>query len=962
GQTWFETLFNYTNFRVYNDYADNNDTIVSRHGVALTSIPLVVNAWPTDEGIRGYVAGNSDRYAASLINDMAATFNLILKEMIQGGCHQNAKLNPVAITAGLDEKSTLNRTEKTNDVEATKQQQNSLSQVCHFKNGRSKEDHSSFLENILTMARSNPNATAILEDENVITYGELLRLAELMSVSLNRNLNGSERVVAIYADASLKSIAAALATMLVGGVYLPIAKSTPLDRLTYMVEDTKVSLVISDETHLPQIDITQQRFAQLISAQAGSVAADNLFATRHPEQLAYIIYTSGSTGKPKGVGVPQKGIDNLTKWHLEAFATMQGTRMSQLASWGFDASAWEIWTTLSTGGVLCLGPSLSHTNTAELKSWLIEQKIEVAFVPTAFIAELVSLDWGECADLKFLLTGGDRLPTGIYQSTPFSVINNFGVTESSVVSTSIACQNYFQQSPPIGFPIRDTEVLLLDDFMNPVPNGIVGELAISSTGLARGYIGQPRLTAERFVPHPKLNGARLYLTGDKARKNSDGALEYIGRTDQQVSISGHRVECGEIARTIEAINPTLVASVIFDEQSSRLIVFYCSHSNNDIESEQINSEQIREQLRQKLPSHMLPNLFVKVAQMPLSNNGKIDTELLKVQYANLIDIDKRKGSAPVTEMERLIGKVWANVLQLPHVYKEDNFFELGGSSLAALRVSGLLNVELGKKLPISLLYTHENLEKFAKASEQWSAQSERIVVQLQEGSPSEIPTFIIHGGDGEVVRFTELAKKLSPSGHVYGIRFNDIDADVQRCHSVEALARLYAGEIIKHCDDRCNLSGWSLGGAIAYETSQQLAKLGVEVTTTVLLDSYAPEQIKQAFELSPITNSADNENAVAFKLSQMVSGYTPKPNFERPVVLLRASDQLGLEHETANLNADGKLGWSAICRPKIKEVNADHYSMLEQPQVAKLAKLILDELKLTLILKDNLLSNLEVCE
>ena len=372
--------------------------------------------------------------------------------------------------------------------------------------------------------------------------------------------------------------------------------------------------VLLTQAHLaPTLPQTTAQVVCLDSAgeRLSQAPEDNPRSPVAPEHLAYVIYTSGSTGRPKGVVVPHQGLLNLVFWHQGAFEITSSDRATQLAGTAFDASVWEIWPYLSKGASLYIVGSEILSSPVHLRDWLVSQAVTISFLPTPLAEMVLPLEWPEAPALRILLTGGDKLHHYPSASVPFKLINNYGPTENTVVTTSgLVASEGREATPPIGRPITNTQVYLLDRQLQPVPLGVPGELYIGGASLARGYLQRPELTPEKFIPHPfsELPGERLYRTGDLARYRPDGNIEFLGRLDHQVKVRGFRIELGEIEAVLGG-HPGVREVVVLAREDSpgekRLVAYVVGQ-----EEPAPSGSELRGFLRERLPEYMVPGAFV----------------------------------------------------------------------------------------------------------------------------------------------------------------------------------------------------------------------------------------------------------------------------------------------------------------------------------------------------------------
>ncbi|MFJ4986608.1 non-ribosomal peptide synthase/polyketide synthase [Streptomyces sp. NPDC088732] len=552
-------------------------------------------------------------------------------------------------------------------------------------------------------AARTPDATAVVFEDVEVTYAELNARANRLARHLAGHGVGPERLVAVALPRSVDLVVALLAVAKAGGAYLPIDPAYPADRIAYLLADARPALVITDEaTHgkLPAADSVQLMLddVQLGQALAALPDHDLTDAERHSPLLtahpAYVIYTSGSTGHPKGVTVTHHGLASLITAQTETFAITPASRILQFASPSFDAAIAELTVTLGNGACLVLAAQDDLVPGPALTRLVNGRNVTHATLPPAVLPHL---DPRELPDLTTLITAGEALPA--HQVVPWAsgrtLINAYGPTETTV------CATIARLTPPadvhIGAPITNTQVFVLDASLRPAPIGVPGELYVSGAGLARGYVNRPELTAERFVANPYgTPGERMYRTGDLARWNTDGQLEYLGRTDDQVKIRGFRIEPGEIEAALASHPSVTQAAVIIREDQpgdKRLVGYVVTHTDAD-------GTELRTHVAAKLPDYMVPSAVVVLDALPLSVNGKLDRKALPAPaYATA-----EEGREPRTPQEQLLCEMFADVLGLPKVGVDDNFFALGGHSLLATRLVGRVRSALGTELPIRALF------------------------------------------------------------------------------------------------------------------------------------------------------------------------------------------------------------------------------------------------------------------
>jgi amino acid adenylation domain-containing protein len=553
---------------------------------------------------------------------------------------------------------------------------------------------------IAAQARLNPDGIALVVGSETLTYGELELRASRLANYLRSLGAGPEVLVGLCLERSPQFVIAALAIMQSGAAYLPMDLAHPAERLRFIVKDAAVRLLVTEGN-------CAERFAGLearIVALDTEESAIGQQPTQAPEvkpgidSLAYVIYTSGSTGRPKGVEITHRNLSNLVAWHVAAFDHDSSTRSTFLSGVGFDAAVWEIWPALTVGSALYLPDEETRLSAEALRDWLIEHQISISFVPTALAEQLIALPWPAEAALRFLLTGADTLHRYPAAGLPFALVNNYGPTECTVVATSIAIAADRPRDglPPIGFPIENFRIHILDEQLREVRKGLPGEIYIGGDGVARGYRNRPDLTAERFILDPfSSEGGRLYRTGDLGRALANGEIAFLGRIDDQIKIRGHRIELNEINALLNE-HPSVQASVVIareDVPGDKRLIAYTVPTAGAQQDEQ----GLRELIRRRLPDYMEPSAFVWMESLPLTPNGKIDRAALPRPS---VENGSRSGEfiAPRTPVEEALAGIITEVLKLPRVSVDDDFFHLGAHSLLGAqviaRVRGVFGTEL----------------------------------------------------------------------------------------------------------------------------------------------------------------------------------------------------------------------------------------------------------------------------
>jgi amino acid adenylation domain-containing protein len=599
----------------------------------------------------------------------------------------------------------------------------------------SRESTDELLVHELFSARASerPDAVAISAPDALLTYGEAERRANQLAHHLRALGVGRESRVALCLPRSAAMVIAALGILKAGGAYVALDPSHPEERLGFMIGDCGADLVLTSEEMASQLDgsratvvVVERRASELDLEPIVPPAITNL-----PGDLAYVIYTSGSTGSPKGVLVHHRGLGNLISWHQQTFAITAADRATQIASPAFDAAVWELWPYLTAGASVRIPAEEVRADPLATRDWLVAERITVTFLPTALAEIVMTLDWPRTTRLRYLLTGGDSLYSYPPPGLPFAVVNNYGPTEGTVVSTSgvVPAGESTAKAPSIGRPISGVQTYIVDEQLDEVPAGVAGELLIGGPSVAVGYLGQPALTAEKFIPDTFSGtpGARLYRTGDYVRQRPDGELDFCGRVDEQVQIRGNRVELGEISATLRR-HPAVRSSVVaVDQQGSsdpRLIAYVVSDVPRP------DAEELRAHLARQLPVYMVPAAFVYLDELPLMTSGKLDrTRLPPLSVAGWAEPPDSAG--PQGELQEILEPIVAELLGVNRVGAQENFFLLGGHSLLGAQLIARISTRFGVEMSLRSLFDNPTVAEMAVEVERL------LVVDIEAMSDAE---------------------------------------------------------------------------------------------------------------------------------------------------------------------------------------------------------------------------------
>jgi amino acid adenylation domain-containing protein len=692
----------------------------------VTKFDLSLFLSETEIGLYSWGAYNTDLFDGSTIARLLKHFHTLLEEI---AANPDARLSELSLMT----------TEETQQFEQWNQTQSEYE--------RDKCVH----QLVELQASRQPNALAVVYEEKQISYGELNRRANRLAHYLRAHGVGRETRVGVLMERSANWIVALLGILKAGGVYVPLDGSYPAGRLRFMVEDAEIRLLLT-ESGQPRIEASEVVYLDQDWEWLESESAENPENVTQAEDLAYLMYTSGSTGQPKGVGVPHRAINRLVR-NTNYVKFDESDRVAQISNASFDAATFEIWGALLNGSRVVVLEKETALSPKELKKQLVEHEISAMFLTTALFNQTALSRPEIFASLKYMIFGGDTAdPRAVHrvlgEGRPEHLVNAYGPTENTTFTTWYDAQesDIGARMIPIGQPLSNTEVWVLDQQSRMVPVGVPGELCIGGDGLARGYIGRPELTAEKFVPHPYSRhlGARLYRTGDLVRYREDGNIEFLKRMDQQVKVRGFRVELGEIESTLNQYRAVMESIVVDRKDSSgdiRLIAYFVPEVGVEPTSLELLTF-----LQEKLPSYMLPSAFMAIKEIPLTPNGKVDRRALPAPEQ--IEVSTAGFIAPRTEMEQLVAEIWCEILGITQVGADSNFFDLGGHSLLATRVMNRIRERCGVELPLRVLFEFPTVVSLAaKLDDARPKETELsrildILVNMENISEEEVTTLL----------------------------------------------------------------------------------------------------------------------------------------------------------------------------------------------------------------------------
>lgn len=575
-----------------------------------------------------------------------------------------------------------------------------------------------------------PDAVALELAAEHLTYSDLNRMADKLARYLKANKVGPEITVGICVERSPKMIIGMLGILKAGGAFVPLDPFYPAQRLEFMLEDSGVEVLLTQQSLRESLPRTKATVICLDSdwLSIEQEAEGEIAAGVAPDNLAYIIYTSGSTGRPKGVLTQHRGVCNLAAAQVDAFDVQSSSRVLQFASSSFDASVSEIFMALTTGATLHLGSKYPMVGTA-LFQLLSEEAISTATIPPATLATLPGED---LPALQALIVAGESCPSGTAArwSIGRRFFNAYGPTETTVCASIFECIDEYKDGPPIGRPMANVQIYLLDSRLNPVPPGVPSEIHIGGIGLTRGYLNQPDLTAERFIPNPFTGepGALLYRTGDLACYMFDGTIQYLGRIDHQVKIRGFRIELGEI-ESILSRHPVVrdaVAMVREDYPGDKRLVAYVTSDQRPA----LLEHELLSFLKEMLPEYMLPSAIVLLEKLPLTPNGKVDCRELPAPSGEGAEL-RSTFVAARNPLEEILRSIWVAVLKREPIGVEDHFFELGGNSLLATQIMSRVHDALQVELPLRAIFESPTIAGLAASIAQMQGEVEEESIDDQ---------------------------------------------------------------------------------------------------------------------------------------------------------------------------------------------------------------------------------------
>jgi amino acid adenylation domain-containing protein len=814
------------------------------------------------------------------------------------------------------------------------------------------------------IASRHATRLALEVDDLRMDYRTLHQRVEALSIRLVALGVKPGDPVGLCFDRSFGLVISMLAVLRCGGCFVPLDPSYPVKRLEFMLEDTRVAVLLTQRhlqdrlpAHTARVVLPEEDQGPETVAAAGARVSMPVVTAQHP---AYIMYTSGSTGTPKGVVVPHRAIVRLVR-EQNFLPFGPDLTFLQISNLSFDASTLEIWGALLNGGRLVL-QSQPRPTLQEIVQTIRKHGVTTVWFTSGLFNLMVDQHLDDLRGLQHILAGGDVLSVPHVRRAwkalgPGVLINGYGPTENT---TFTCCHPVVEEiqpgtSVPIGRPVHHTTVYVLDPSGQPVPVGRKGELYTGGDGVALGYWRREDLTRERFLPDPfrPAEGARMYRTGDLVRWLPNGTLEFIGRADRQVKERGFRVELGEIESALDEL-PSVKERVVEVRQGSgdKQLVGYLvpvdARDHSDPESREGWIARVRAHLRDRLPAHMLPTAFVVLDALPLTPNGKLDRQALPAPGSQAGPGPARY-VAPRDDLERGLTALWEKLLGRERISIHDDFFDLGGHSMIAIRLLAQVEPLFGRSLPMETLFEAPTIARLAGVLRQNEPRSRWPTMALLQSEGEGLPLFCVHAN--EASHF--IPRHLGPTRPFYALIHQGQEGDEIHLRTVENIAAEYVRQL-KEARPRGPylLAGYSFGGIVAYEMAQQLSAMGDTVPQLVMLDTYAPGLYQEARKLDWRFYQPVLKPLKRFLTRWYLRRGRPVPLWLRSFYLIDIYDHAAMAYQPRPY--DGRLtvfkareawgpadlGWQATCGRKVdmEVVPGDHYSMIQEPQVAQLSR------------------------
>jgi amino acid adenylation domain-containing protein len=795
-----------------------------------------------------------------------------------------------------------------------------------------------------------------------LTYRELSRDVDRLTYLLKEKGVKPDRIVVLMEREPLRLITGILAVISAGGAYMPLDPDYPPERMQLMLKDSSARVLVTTTTLAEKVDRLGGYEIEKIFLDGGTEHYPiSAFSAVQPSSLAYVLYTSGSTGVPKGVMVSNRNVVRLVK-NNDFVEFSENTRLLQNGSPVFDALTFELWGTLLNGGQLVLAEKEYILDAGKLGDAIKRYRLNAMLLTTVFFNQLVQQDSGMFGSLEWLLVGGEALsPRFINQARQASpglrMKNAYGPTENGVISTSYLIDRDFEVSIPIGRPINNTTAYIFDACYRLQPVGVGGELVVGGDGVARGYMNNPELTAEKFVCYRSYRTYIFYRTGDLARWLPDGNIEFLSRRDFQVKIRGHRIEPGEIENRVLKYRDIKDVVVVLsgDRETPVLCAYFVSDS-------EVTERELKDYLGESLPDYMVPGYFVRLEKLPCTPSGKIDRKALP--DPKTLVTEKKAYQPPTNDAEAAVLQTWAEVLELDpgKIDIEDNFFELGGNSINILKVQNQLRNHFNCEISMSTLFLYPTIKELAADIMKKSPEKKlEFVVKLNKGGNKK-NIFIFHPLNGMIYPYKELARLLEDRFNVYGVQAKGLTREEPLPPDYNEMLKEYMAEIRTVQEKGPYIfAGYCVGCALAYDAAAEMEDLGEEVEAVILLDVgiFWPRERKSrlyflrlSFERKLFAlhvarteikseHLDESENEEQKRLIERVEEnninilrrrYIYRRVIRSPLIHVRAKKNLSL------LLFQGAWRKMSTGRVKLCKISGDHFNMFMSPHVEQMAE------------------------
>jgi amino acid adenylation domain-containing protein len=698
-----------------------------------------------------------------------------------------------------------------------------------------------------------PNKIAVVFEEQQLTYAQLNSRANQLARYLKRLGVEKETLVGLYTERSLDTIVGLLGILKAGAAYLPLDTTLPKEGLAFRLQDAQVSVLLTQRSLLSKISTNTIQVISLdadweIIEQESQEDPQNI--TR-PEHLIYAIYTSGTTGKPKAVAIEHRQLINYLYAIVDRLNLPIGASYANLSTFAADLGNTVLFPALCTGGCLHIISQEKVSDPQALADYFQHHPIDcLKIVPSHLSALLTSASASSILPRQRLILGGEASSWELIkklqkEAIDCQIFNHYGPTETTVGVLTYSFNQkikYQSSTVPLGKPLANTKVYVLNEQLQPLPIGVPGELYIGGAGVARGYLNRPELTAEKFIKNPFLSQSQeyLYQSGDRVRYLPDGNLEFLGRTDNQIKLRGYRIELTEL-ETVLSQHPQVQQSVVLLREDipgeKRLVAYLVLH-----QKQSLSPNNLRDYLHQKLPEYAIPAIFVEMKALPLTPNGKVARHELPIPNNDISESDKAF-IAPREIIELQLTQIWEELLNIKPIGVTKNFFELGGHSLLAVRLMARLEEQFKLKLPLSVLFeggTIEHLASVLRQQPQPSSDSPIVPIQLKGSKP---PFFCVRPSSGNVFCYYQLAHHLGGERPFYGLEglTTILEGKQEPFSDIKEMATYFIDAMrLVQPEAPYFLGGWSMGGLVAFEMATQLKEQGQQVALLALFDSTAP--------------------------------------------------------------------------------------------------------------------------